>query len=380
MTVEPFRVTVPQEILDDLHERLARTRWTDEVMGAGWDYGTNLAYLKELIAYWHGVYDWRTQEERINIFSHYRTVVRGAGIHFIHERGRGTDPFPLVLLHGWPASFLQMVKIAPLLADPAGHGGGAEDAFDVIIPSLPGYGFSDRPKERGMTVGRIAELIHQLMTKELRYERYGVRGSDMGAGVAQQLALRYPDSITGIHLSGTNPYFGETPPDLSAAEKVFLEKVQAFRIQEGAYAMVHGTKPQTLAYGLTDSPAGLAAWISEKFRAWSDCGGDVEKRFTRDELLSNVMVYWVTGTINSSIRLYYESMHNPWPNAGKRVEVPTGMAMFPKDIVPGPREWAERQFNVTRWREMPRGGHFGEQEEPELLATDIREFFRGLRR
>ena len=201
----------------------------------------------------------------------------------------------------------------------------------------------------------------------------------MGAGVAQQLALTYPDSVIGIHLSGTNPYFGETPPDLSAAEKIFIAQAEAFRMQEAAYAMVQGTKPQTLAYGLTDSQAGLAAWIIEKFRSWSDCGGDVEKRFTRDELLSNVMVYWVTGTINSLCRLYYETMHSPWPNAGKRVEVPTAIAMFPKDLVPGPREWAERQFNVLRWTDMPRGGHFGEMEEPDLLADDIRAFFRTIR-
>jgi pimeloyl-ACP methyl ester carboxylesterase len=379
MTGESFRVHVPREILDDLHERLVRTRWTDEVRGAGWDYGTNLAYLKELVAYWEKTFDWRAQEEAINRFSHYRARVDGFGIHFIREKGRGRDAFPLVLLHGWPASFLQMVKIIPLLADPASHGGDPVDSFDVIVPSLPGYGFSDRPRERGMTVARIASLVHRLVTEELGYERYGVRGSDMGAGVAQQLALTFPDSVIGIHLSGTNPYFGETPPGLSPAEKVFLGKVEAFRMQEAGYAMVQGTKPQTLAYGLTDSPAGLAAWIIEKFRAWSDCGGDVEKRFTRDELLSNVMVYWATGTINSSCRLYYETMHSPWPNAGKRVEVPTGVAMFPKDLVPAPREWAERQFNVTRWTEMPRGGHFGEMEEPELLADDIRAFFRTMR-
>jgi pimeloyl-ACP methyl ester carboxylesterase len=379
MTVESFRVRVPQEILDDLQERLARTRWPDEIMGSGWDYGTNLDYLKRLIAYWQNGFDWRAQEKAINAFSHYRAVVDGCGIHFIHEQNRGKNPLPLILLHGWPATFLQMMKIIPILADPGRHGGAVTDSFDLVVPSLPGYGFSDRPTERGMTVARIAGIIHRLVTEELGYKSYGVRGSDMGAGVAQQLALTYPDSVIGIHLSGTNPYFGEIPPDLSAAEKTFLAKVEAFRMQEAAYAMVQGTKPQTLAYGLTDSPAGLAAWIIEKFRSWSDCSGDVEKRFTKDELLANLTVYWATGTINSSIRLYYETMHNPWPNAGKRVEVPTGLAMFPKDLVPGPREWAERQFNVVRWTEMPKGGHFGEMEEPELLADDIRAFFRPMR-
>ena len=380
MPIQPFQVAVPEEVITDLRERLERTRWPDEVAGAGWEYGTNLGYLKELVGYWEDRFDWRAQEAAMNRFSHYRADIGGFGIHFIREEGRGRDPVPLLLLHGWPASFLQMVKIIPLLADPVAHGGDGTNSFELIVPSLPGYGFSDRPGERGMTVGRVAKLIHRLMTEELGFSRYGVRGSDMGAGVAARLALSYPESVVGIHLSGTSPYFGETPPDLTDAEKAFLRRAEAWRMAEGAYAMLQATKPQTLAYGLTDSPAGLAAWIVEKFRSWSDCGGDVESRFTKDELLANVTLYWVTGTINSSTRLYYETMHAPWPNAGKRVEVPTANAMFPKDLVPGPREWEERQFNITRWTGMPRGGHFGEMEEPELLAEDIRAFFRGLRR
>jgi pimeloyl-ACP methyl ester carboxylesterase len=374
MSVKPFKVQIPQETLDDLQERLLRSRWTDEVEDAGWDYGTNLNYLKELVNYWQNNFDWRSQEKYINRFAHFQTEIDDLNIHFIHERGEGQTNTPLILLHGWPSSFLQMLKITPLLTDPKSQGSGA-DAFDVIVPSLPGYGFSDRSYKRGMTVARIAELIFKLMTEELGYERFAVRGSDMGAGVAKELALTYPDVVIGLHLSGTNPYIGAVPQDLSEAEQQFIAKVQQFQMQEFAYAMLQSTKPQTVAYGLNDSPVGLAAWIIEKFRAWSDCNGDIEKRFSKDELLTNLTLYWATATINSSMRLYYESGHAPSPNAGKRVELPTAMAMFPKDMVPGPREWIEREYNIKRWTEMPRGGHFGEWEEPELLAEDIHAFF-----
>jgi pimeloyl-ACP methyl ester carboxylesterase len=375
----PFTIRVPQPVLDDLSFRLSRTRWPDEVAGADWNYGSNLTYLRDLIDYWHDKFDWRVQETAINKFANFRAEIDGLGLHFIHELGKGKNPMPIVLLHGWPATFLQMLKIIPLLTDPESYGGASADAFDVIVPSLPGFGFSERPMEKGMTVSHIADILASLMA-ELGYKRYAVRGSDMGAGVAQQLALNYPDSIVGVHISGTNPYVSQMPSDLSEQELKFLADVQRFRSEEGAYAMLQSTKPQTLAYGLNDSPAGLAAWIVEKFRAWSDCEGDLEKRFTKDELLTNLTVYWATETINSSCRLYYETMHN-WPqNVSMRVEVPTGMAMFPKDLIPGPREWAERQFNVVRWTQMPRGGHFGEMEEPELLAKDILDFFRPLAR
>ncbi len=378
--IHPFTVRVPEPVLDDLSRRLALTRWPDEVAGSGWEYGSNLTFMQELIDYWPDKFDWRAEEKAINQFTHFRTEIDGHGIHFIHMRGKGKDPMPIILLHGWPGSFLQMMKIIPLLSDPESHDATSADAFDVIVPSLPGYGFSDRPGERGMSVFRIADLFSRLMSEELGYKRYVVRASDLGAGVAQQMALAHPDSIAGLHLSGLNPYVSQIPSDLSEAEQKFLEDVQRFRMQEGAYAMVHTTKPQTLAYGLNDSPAGLAAWIVEKFRSWSDCDGNVENRFSKDELLANLTVYWATETINSSCRLYYETMHN-WPQvADKRVEVPTGMAMFPKDLFPGPREWAQRQYNVVRWTQMPRGGHFGEMEEPQLLAEDIRAFVHSLKR
>lgn len=377
--LQPFTVHIPQSVLDDLSDRLARTRWPDEVTGAGWDYGSNLAYMRGLIDYWHNKFDWRAQEKAINQFAHFRTDIDGIGIHFIHERGKGENPMPIMLLHGWPSSFWQMLKIIPLLTDPASHGGEASDSFDVIVPDLPGYGFSDRPREKGMSVFRIGDLFARMMKDELGYGRFAVRATDLGTGVAQQLGLFHSNSIIGLHLSGANPRASVSPPqDLSEAEKRFVADIQDFWAREGAYAMMHATKPQTLAYGLNDSPAGLAAWIIEKFRAWSDCDGDVEKRFTKDELLTNLTIYWATETINSSCRLYYETTHI-WQDPGKRIELSTAMAIFPKDFIPQPREWTERQYNVQRWTPMLRGGHFPEWEEPEMLADDIRSFFRPLR-
>ena len=377
--IQPITIHVTQSVLDDLSDRLARTRWPDEVADAGWDYGSNLDYMREFCDYWQNKFDWRTQEKAINQFAHFRAEIDGIGIHFIHERGMGKNPMPIMLLHGWPSSFWQMQKLIPLLTDPESHGGEASDSFDVIVPDLPGYGFSDRPKEKGMSVFRIGDLFARLMTNVLEYKRFAVRATDLGTGAAQQLGFVHSNSIIGLHLSGANPGASASPPqDLSEAEKKFVADIQNFWSREGAYAMMHATTPQTLAYGLNDSPAGLAAWIVEKFRAWSDCDGDVEKRFTKDELLTNLTIYWATQTINSSIRLYYETMHI-WKNSSRRIELPTAMAMFPRDFVPQPREWTERQYNVVRWTPMPRGGHFPEWEEPELLAEDIRAFFRSLR-
>ena len=378
MAVTPFTVKVAQDTLDDLRERLARTRWTDEVQGADWNYGTNLEYLQQFTLYWQHNFDWRAQEEALNQLAHFRATIDGFGIHFIHERGIGTNPLPIVLLHGWPSSFVQMLKILPLLTHPEQYGGDAADAFDVIVPSLPGYGFSDRPKETGMSVGRIADLFAKLVTEELGYERIAVRGSDLGAGVSQQLALTHPERVIGLHHSGTNPYVGQIPDNLTQAEQEFVANAQRWSQQEMAYAMEHSSKPQTLAYGLNDSPVGLAAWILEKFRAWSDCDGNLEKRFSKDELLTNLSIYWATQTINSSIRLYYETVRNP--GSWGRVEVPAAFLMSPKDMFPTPREWVERSYRVDRWTEISRGGHFLEWEEPERVAQDIRAFFRPFRK
>jgi pimeloyl-ACP methyl ester carboxylesterase len=375
--MQTFTVDISQQTLDDLHERLARTRWPDEVQNADWDYGTNLAYLKELVDYWHNTFSWRAQEAAINQFAHFRTTIDGLGIHFIHERGKGPKPMPLLILHGWPSTFYQMLKIIPMLTDPASYAGDPADSFDVIVPSLPGYGFSDRPKERGVGLSAIADLMHKLMTIELGYTRYATRSSDLGAGITQQIALMYPEVVIGNHASGTNPYIGQVPDDLTDAEREFVANAQRWQQEEMAYAMIQGTKPQTLAYGLNDSPVGLAAWIVEKFRRWSDCEGDIKKRFTKDELLTNVTIYWVTETINSSIRLYYESVHTP--GRWGRVEVPTAIIMPSKDMFPTPRTWIERSSRLDRWTETERGGHFLELEEPELVADDLRIFFHRLR-
>lgn len=381
MGVEPFEVSIPQETLDDLRTRLANTRWPDEVSGAGWDYGTNLGYLKELVGYWVNGFDWREQEEAINSLSHFRAEVDGFGLHFIHERGEGPNPMPLLLAHGWPDSFFRFHKLIPMLTHPASYGGDPADSFDVVVPSVPGYGFSDRPTSKGFASERTADLFAKLMSEELGYGRYAAHGGDIGSDVTEKLADAHADSLLGIHLTDV-PYwhlFTVTQDELSDAEQEYLQAGQRWQMEEGAYALMQGTKPQTPAYGLNDSPVGLAAWIVEKFRSWSDCGGDVERRFTKDELLTNVMIYWATETINSSFRIYYETQHNPPEGGTGRVEVPTGVAIFPKDIVPAPRAFAERFFAVESWTQMPQGGHFAAMEEPELLAEDIRMFFRRFR-
>ena len=380
MSVQPFKVQVPQAVLDDLQERLARTRWPDEVEGADWSYGTNLEYLKELVAYWQTGFDWRAQEAHLNSFANFRTKLDDLNIHFIHERGKGPHPLPLLISHGWPSSFAEMLKIIPLLTDPASYGGRAEDAFDVVVPSLPGYGFSDHPSRPGMTSAKMADLWAQLMTEALGYSRFAAQAGDVGSGVTEQLALAHPDLLAGIHLTNM-PYehVYQKADNLSPAEQKYLQDIGSWQRDEGAYAAIQSSKPQTLAYGLNDSPVGLAGWIVEKFRAWSDCEGDVEKRFSKDELLTNITIYWVTQTINSANRFYYESGHNFTPPPPNKPTVPTALTSFPKDIVPFPQEWAARWFNLQRWTPMPRGGHFAASEEPQLLAEDVRAFFRPLR-
>ncbi|HET7036710.1 MAG TPA: epoxide hydrolase [Thermomicrobiaceae bacterium] len=376
--IEPITIRVPQPTLDDLRDRLARVRWPDEVEGAGWDYGANLGFLKGLVAYWQDEFDWRAQEALLNRFAHFRAQIDGFGIHFIHERGQGPDPLPIIITHGWPSSFCQMLKLIPLLTDPARHGGDPSDSFDIVVPSLPGFGFSDRPREPGMTGQRIAELWARLMTEALGYRRFAAAGGDLGSGVTRRLALACSDRVIGIHLTDVG-YPTADRPDFTDAERRYLRDVQEWSAREGAYAQLQATRPQTLAYGLNDSPVGLAAWIVEKFRAWSDCDGDVEQRFSKDELLTNITLYWATETINSSIRMYYEGRQGPPLEPDQRIDVPAGVAIFPKELTLPPREWAQRSLRVQRWREMPRGGHFAAQEEPELLAAELRAFFRPLR-
>ncbi len=378
MTISPYTVHVDDEVLDDLRDRIRRTRWTDRVR-PGWEDGVDVDHLRELVAHWADGFDWRAEEERINAGTHLRADVDGTGLHVVHERAAGGDGMPLLLLHGWPSSFLQMRRITPLLTDPAAHGAAADDAFDVVVPSLPGFGFSDRPTAPGMSNGPVAELLHTLMTRELGYERYAVRASDLGAGVAASLATAHPESVIGLHQSGSNPWtdLDHLPDDLSPAEEEMVAAARRFRAEHFAYALLHVSTPQTVAVGLNDSPAGLAAWVVEKFRAWSDNDGDVETAFTREELLANLTVYWATQTIGSSMRLYYENFHAT--GAWGTIDVPTAYAMLPADMFRTPREWVARSGRVDRWTELPRGGHFGEQEVPDLLAEDLRAFLRPLR-
>ena len=382
MQVKPFTIAISDDQLEDLDHRLQRTRWPDAIKDMNWEDGTDLAFLQRLTKYWQTDFDWRAQEARLNKLPQFTAEVDGLNIHFIHQHGKGPDPFPLVITHGWPGTGLDMEKIIPLLTNPGDHGADPADAFDVVIPSIPGYGFSQRPNQPGFGPYRVAEMWVKLMTG-LGYERFGVQAGDWGAAVSAWLAFRFPDHVTGLHLNfipgNYRPPLGDGQPPLSTEEKAFLEKASTWFDTEGGYHRLQSTKPQTPAYGLTDSPVGLAAWIVEKNRGWSDCGGDVERAFTFDALLTNISIYWFTGTIGSSIRFYRENRLRPLQFApGERVLPPLGVAVFPRDTMP-PRAWVERVFNVTRWTHMLRGGHFGAQEAPEALAREIREFFRPLR-
>ena len=346
-----------------------------------WDYGTSLPFLKELLAHWRDGFDWRAREAELNRLPHFRATIDGLGIHFVHARSKEARALPIILTHGWPSTFYEMSRLIPLLTDPAAHGGRPEDAFHVVVPSLPGCGFSDIPRRRGMTKTRIASLWASLITNVLGYERFAARGGDIGSGVTAWLAIDFPSRVVGIHVSDVlRPQIAPGSANLSEAERRFLAEEDAWVRDEGAYDHIQATKPQTLAYGLTDSPAGMAAWIVEKLRAWSDCGGDVRRRFTMDELCTLLTIYWATGTINAANRLYFDRDREPRRLApGQRVEVPCAVTMFPADIDHPPREWGERAYRVVRWTEMPRGGHFAAWEEPQLLASDLREFFRPLR-
>ena len=383
MAVEPFKIDVSNSVLDDLRARLERTRWPDELPGTGWDYGSNLDYIKELVEYWRTKFDWRTQEKLINSFSHFKTEVDGLGIHFIHEKGKGPNPMPLVITHGWPGTFFEMYKVIPMLSDPANHGGDPADAFDVVAPSMPGYGFSGASDKRGLNVLYIGDLWAKLMSENLGYPRFGAQGGDWGARVTAKLGLSHGDKVVGIHTTSTSsptPYLGPGTRELSEAEKEMLAQRVQWLADEGGYSHIQATKPQTLSYGLNDSPAGLAAWIVEKYRTWSDCGGDVESRFTKDELLTTITIYWVTQSINSSTRLYFESFFQAWElGKDEKIQVPVAVASFPGENSVPLREWAERSYNVQHWTDMPSGGHFAALEEPANLVADIRDFFRPFR-
>ena len=380
----PFKLETPPRQLIDLGERLRRTRWPDEPVDSAWAYGTDCAYLKSLVEYWATEFDWHRQQDLINALPQFRVRVKDLDIHFVHVRGKGPRPMPLVVTHGWPSTFFEMHRIIGPLADPAAHGGDAADAFDVIVPSMPGFGFSGWPARGGLI--RTEDYWHSLMTEVLGYRRFAAHGSDVGARITSALGQFHADAMIGIHIGSVDLEWPDPLPprdELSADERDYIERVAKWERDEGGYAAVQATKPQTLAYALNDSPVGLAAWIVEKFRAWSDCDGNIESRFGKDELLTNIMIYWLTETINPSMRRYFEKRHEPNPvrlRPGERIEVPTGIAMFPgeRDLVV-PRSFAERCYNVLSWTDMPRGGHFPAVEEPDLLVEDIRAHFRRLR-
>jgi pimeloyl-ACP methyl ester carboxylesterase len=388
--VAPFRIRVPDAVLIDLKQRLSRVRFADEFPGVGWDYGTNLAYIQQLVAYWRDKYDWRAQEQRLNQFDQFKTNIGGLDVHFIHQRSKLPNARPLLLLNGWPSSIVEYVKVIAPLTDPAAHGGRPEDAFHVVVPVMPGYGFSDKPRERGYTPARIAGMWVTLMAR-LGYTTYSTHGSDWGIAVANHMALQDAGHMFALHLSGCGG--GVPPPAQAGAASRPPAPVSA----NLGYQEIQTTKPQTLGHGLADSPLGLASWIMDKWHSWTDHDGDVEKVYTKDELLTNIMIYWATNTGTSSARLYYESRHvdgRLLPTFGEgflpklpegRVSVPTGCGAFPsqydrRGIPPADpataRRAAEARYNVVHFAMMPRGGHFPALERPELWLDDLRTFFR----
>lgn len=378
----PYTVAVAEDTLVDLRERLDRTRFIDDFDATGWTYGVSRSYLQELCEYWRTRFDWRAQEAILNSFDQFQTDLDGQPIHFIHARSTNPAALPLLLVHGWPGSIFEFTKVIGPLCDPAAHGGDEADAFHVVAPSIPGYGFSGPTITPGWGPRRIAAAFAVLM-ESLGYDRYGAGGGDWGAIITTQLA-RVDDGrhVCGLHL--TSPH-GEPSADdqeqLSEADRKGLEDWAAHqRNGTVVHVQINSTRPHTLAFALNDSPAGLAAWLLDKYRSYSDCEGEVERSFTKDELLAQITTYWVTGTIASASRLYYERVQeeaDSWSR--RRVEVPTGCAIFPRDVKRAPRPWVEREYNVQRWVEMPRGGHFPGVEEPELLVSELRSFFRGLR-
>lgn len=377
----PFRIDIPQADIEDLHQRLRNTRWPDELPGAGWNYGIPLSYVRDLTEYWATAYNWRENEARLNEFPQFTTSIDGQNVHFLHVRTQEANALPLLITHGWPGSIVEFVKIIGPLVDPRAHGGDPADAFHVVAPSIPGYGFSGPTREAGWDVKRIATAFAKLMSR-LGYQRYGAQGGDWGSAISRQLGLLDPDHVIGLHFNTLAAPPSGDPEEmklLSEKEKTYLEAAQRFRQQGSAYFVIQTSRPQTLAYALTDSAVGLLAWIAEKFREWSD-PAEGEDSIERDQLLTNVSIYWFTQTANSSARLYFEFMRSG--SSWGRVEpstVPTGVAVFPREIAPPIRRFAERSNNIVHWSEFDRGGHFAAMEQPELLVADIRTFFRRFR-
>ncbi|MFF4243219.1 epoxide hydrolase family protein [Streptomyces sp. NPDC001822] len=378
---EPFIQQTAPAALDDLRARLRTTRWPDSPEDAGWSQGTDLGWLRELVAYWAEEFDWPAQEAALSRFPRFRVPLGGLGIHYVHVRAAepARGALPLILSHGWPDSFWRYTKVIPLLTDPGAHRADPADAFDVVVPDAPGFGYSDRPTDEPLDSIAVAGLWSELMSV-LGYTRFGAAGGDIGSHVSRYLALDHPDRVVAVHRTdGGLPVFSGDPALLTPEERAWMEDVTAWGATEGAYAAVHRTKPQTAAVGLNDSPAGLAAWIAEKLQAWSDCGGHIERSFTKDEILTNVMLYWLTGTIGSSMRMYRANAAIPPAQLARRVEVPSGFSLFAGDIVRPPRAWLERTTNLVSLTEPARGGHFAAFEEPEIYAEELRAFFRPYR-
>ena len=379
---QPFTLCVPDSELFDLRERLARTRFPDSAPGAPWLYGTSVDYLRSLVDYWRGPFDWRAQEACLNAFPQFKLRRLDYDLHFLHVSGKGPEPIPLLLMHGWPGSVFEFMDLIPRLTDPVRFGGDPADAFTVVAPSLPGYGLSFRHGQKRFGVEEMADCLAELMTDALGYERFAVQGGDWGAITAARMGYAHADKLIGIHVNllavrREPDRIGNSTPE----ERDFRHQLNHWLREEIGYQWIQGTRPQTLSFGLTDSPAGLAAWIVEKFRAWSDCGGDVESVFTRDQMLADISFYWFTGAIGSSLYPYYFRLHRPWmiPD-GASVTAPTGYAEFPREILRPPRSLAETMFtNIRRWTVMQKGGHFAAMEQPDALAEEVRAFYRPLR-
>lgn len=376
----PYVLDVPDDAIDDLRQRLARTRWPETPPGEPWVTGTDPAYLRELVEHWRTRFDWRAQEARLNAFRQFKVALGGIDLHYVHEPGRGPAPLPLLLSHGWPGSVFEFLELIPRLTDPARFGGDPADAFTVIAPSLPGYGLSYVPGQPRFDLPQIADTFASLMSDVLGLERFGVQGGDWGSFVSARIAAVYPHRTVGVHLNmlpvrRDTTAEGEPSPE----ERRWLDELAVWLKEETGYQWIQGTRPTTLSFALNDSPAGLAAWIAEKFHAWSDNDGRIESAIDRDAMLADISLYWFTGAIGASFWPYYARMHAPWPIPRGKIPVPAGYAAFPKEILRPPRALAEKTFDIRRWTEMPRGGHFAAMEQPQALAEEIRAFFRPLR-
>lgn len=369
--MKPFKIDIEASQIEDLKLRLIKTRWPKEIAGSNWDYGTNSAYLKELCDYWGNGFSWADQQSALNQLSHYKTSWASNNLHFIYQKGKGIKNLPLILIHGWPDSFYRFIKLIPLLIEPDENG----VAFDVVVPSIPGFGFSDITTERGMIPAKIATLFNKLMIDTLGFDSYFVQGGDWGASIATQMANQETEKIKALHLTNVPPelFYTANFAEFGDEEKAYLQTSAQWRLKEGAYVALQSSKPQTLAYGLNDSPVGLAAWIIEKFNSWGDNKGNVENSFTKDELLTNLCIYWFTQTAGSAARIYYETAHQV-PNPVK-INTPTYFAIFPADCIQIPQVFGQRIFNIKQWKNMEKGGHFPALETPDLLANDIREAF-----